>query len=49
MAKANKNKKVRKAVSVAGVVIKIVLFLVGVAMLAFLAWLGVSVLQMFGF
>lgn len=49
MAKEKKNtiKKVRKTVNVAGVIIKIVLILVGVAVLAFLVWLGVSILQMF--
>lgn len=47
MSKEDKTKKVRKAVNVAGIVMKIILFLAGLAMLAFLVWLGVSVWQMF--
>lgn len=45
----NKNKKVRKAVSVAGVTVKIVLFLIGIALLAFFVWVGISVWKLFGF
>lgn len=43
MSKKKENKKVRKAGNVAGTVIKIILFLVGVALLAFFVWLGVQV------
>lgn len=43
MSKEKDNKKVRKTGKVVGIVIKILLFFVGVAMLAFFAWLGVQI------
>ncbi len=43
MSKKKENKKNRRPVSVAGIVIKIILFLAGVAILAVLVWIGVQV------
>lgn len=40
--------KLFKAVSVAGIIYNILLFLIGVALLAFFIWLGVKVGCLFG-
>ncbi len=46
--KKKETKKVRKALSVTGIVIKILLILAGVALLAFFVWVGLQVALVLG-